>query len=108
MTEAEALALLVALLQSRIKLNVPASGKLSDMLPDGNEIVLPAQPPAPPEAEQLSALLTDQDRVVAPPSSICVGLVVKEFTKTLAGCKAVTEALLLTVPCEFVQLKVKV
>ena len=57
---------------------------------DGSGITLPAQPLVPPLAVQLSALLTDQDRVVVPPSSIESGLAAKEPITTVAGGSTVT------------------
>ena len=67
---------------------------MTGWLPVGTEIMLPSQPSAPPEAVQLSALLTVQDKVVACPSSIGFGLAVKELITTggLASTVTVVEA----------------
>ena len=85
-----ALSLLVVLLQSRKNWKLPSVESVTVLLPDGREIELPAHPPAPPVAVQLSALATDQDRVLESPSSIEEGLAPKELITTSFGGLTVT------------------
>ena len=91
-----------------VKVKDPAPAKVTDWLPDGNEITLPAQPPVPSMAMQLSALLTDQESVVDAPSATGFGLAVKASIVTSGGAVTITVALLRTADETFEQLSSKI